>query len=160
MTHDELCIVAGKWMKRNKFRMPVITDQMTYHYNFKANSVTINNRLSYLSENPDVIGFNAMVTDSVIIEVKMSRPDFKRDGKKMFRANPQMGMGKFRYYCCPEGLIYADELPDNWGLLYYRDGKISESVTATEFEKVNRWAERYMMLYYLRFPKKYAENKI
>ena len=154
ITHDELCLVAGNWLKRHRNKL---RDFDNY---FKVHAVTVNNRLMNLPENPDVIGYDTMVQDSVIIEVKVSRQDFKKDYKKPFRANPQMGMGNYRYYCCPEGLIYADELPENWGLLYYADGKISVSVEPTNIPKINEWAEKYMLCYYLRFPKKYAENKI
>lgn len=67
-------------------------------------------------EEPDAIGFKGY-GDSTLVECKASRADFRADGKKWFRQNPAMGMGKRRYMLAPEGVISVDELPDGWGLL-------------------------------------------
>lgn len=68
------------------------------------------------SEFPDVIGFGCGT--STLIECKVSRADFYADAKKKFRGQPERGMGNYRYYCCPTGLIRKAELPLGWGLLY------------------------------------------
>lgn len=67
-------------------------------------------------EYPDVIGFQGHA--SYLIEVKISRSDFLCDKKKPFRKNPTRGMGTYRYYMCPPGLIKIEDLPEGWGLLY------------------------------------------
>ena len=72
-------------------------------------------------EFPDVIGFGSGT--STVVECKISRADFLADAKKSFRKYPEMGMGQFRYYCCPEGLINPEDLPQKWGLIYVKDGK-------------------------------------
>jgi hypothetical protein len=72
------------------------------------------------SEIPDVIGFDSW--QSIMIEVKVSRSDFLADKKKAHRAK---GMGNWRFYCCPQGLIKVDELPEKWGLIYVNEkGKV------------------------------------
>lgn len=53
------------------------------------------------------------------IEVKVTRSDFLKDKNKPFRKHPETGMGHYRFYCAPVGLISPDELPDGWGLLEY-----------------------------------------
>ncbi len=68
-------------------------------------------------EYPDVIGFGSG-GHSILIEVKTSRSDFLSDRKKSFRINPELGMGKWRFYCCPTDLVKQSELPTNWGLIY------------------------------------------
>lgn len=70
-------------------------------------------------EIPDAIGFRS--GETILIECKVNRADFLSDKKKRFRANPWMGMGKFRFYMCPKNLISVDELPDGWGLIYVND---------------------------------------
>lgn len=56
---------------------------------------------------------------SVLVESKVSRSDFLRDKHKPHRRQePGVGLGDFRYYICPEGLINIDDLPDRWGLLW------------------------------------------
>ncbi len=71
-------------------------------------------------EIPDVIGWKSGY--SILLECKMSRADFLADKKKYFREHPEKGMGNYRLYLCPEGLISPEELPKNWGLLYYQKG--------------------------------------
>ncbi len=71
---------------------------------------------SLSTETPDVIGFNHQHT--VLIEVKTLRSDFLADKKKIFRLYPEQGMGSFRLYLCPAGIINPDDVPDKWGLLW------------------------------------------
>lgn len=100
MTHSELVNIA-------------------YRYCLKNCSVGVAFRefKSITSEIADVIGFGAW-EHSVLIECKVSRSDFLSDKKKLFRKDPKLGMGKQRFYCCPEGLIKKEELPDGWGLIW------------------------------------------
>jgi hypothetical protein len=71
-------------------------------------------------EHPDAIGWRRSPLDggSILVEVKVSRPDFLADARKPHRAEPALGVGRYRYYLCPEGLIAPEELPPRWGLLY------------------------------------------
>lgn len=55
---------------------------------------------------------------SFMVEAKVSRSDFLADKKKAFRQKPAEGVGKFRYFACPVGLIKPEELPPRWGLIY------------------------------------------
>lgn len=55
---------------------------------------------------------------SVLVEVKVSRSDFLADAKKPHRNGEVLGMGTYRYYMCPEGIITLDDLPRGWGLLW------------------------------------------
>ena len=54
----------------------------------------------------------------------MSHNDFKRDEKKKQKLNPEFDLGAMKYYCCPNGIIKPEELPQDIGLLYEIDGKI------------------------------------
>lgn len=71
-------------------------------------------------ERVDVIGFRNQV--SCLIESKVSRSDFLADRKKPERNGIRVGVGLYRFYICPEGLLKPEDIPDNWGLLY-SDGK-------------------------------------
>src|SRR5690606_27391155 len=66
-------------------------------------------------EIPDVIGFRD--DGSFVLEAKTSRSDFLCDRKKPFRINPKEGLGDWRFYIAPEGLIKTNELPPMWGLI-------------------------------------------
>lgn len=79
-------------------------------------------KISFLDgECPDAIGFRVSTPEygggSTVIECKTSLSDFYADMKKTHR-NDNKGMGRFRYYMCPENLISLDKIPDKWGLLY------------------------------------------
>ncbi|ENI4488019.1 adenylosuccinate synthase [Vibrio fluvialis] len=75
----------------------------------------------------DAIGVKtAEGTETIVVEVKVSRSDFLADRRKPFRIDPPSGMGNYRYYLCPEGLITEDDLPPKWGLIYIGDrGKVT-----------------------------------
>lgn len=63
----------------------------------------------------DAILFNAY--GSFLVETKISRSDFLADSKKPHHQG-HGGVGRWRYYACPDGLIKPDELPQKWGLIY------------------------------------------
>lgn len=108
--HRELCLLAAKWLRRSKLTSP----SCPY---VAVELVTAS------QESPDVFGWNYWAT--VLIEVKVSRSDFLADAKKSFRQQPEEGVGAFRYYCSPEGLITKADLPDKWGLLWEKNGVIT-----------------------------------
>lgn len=97
-THKELVFIAYKWAKNNA-----------------SVGVVFRELYSIAGEIPDVIGFGAW--HSVLIECKASRADFLKDKKKPHRTLFK-GMGNWRFYCCPKGLIKVEELPAGWGLIY------------------------------------------
>lgn len=80
------------------------------------------------SEIPDAIGFRAGVSDegSILVEVKTSPADFFADRQKKFRELPERGLGLYRYYMAPAGMVAVDELPEKWGLIEIKGSKRPE----------------------------------
>ncbi len=70
------------------------------------------------SEVPDAIGWDNQKARSFLIECKTSRANFLSDAAKPFRKRPRRGMGNFRFYMVPTGLVRPEELPPKGGLLY------------------------------------------
>ncbi|WNA15554.1 hypothetical protein [Acinetobacter phage HFM1] len=109
MNHRELCEIGAKFLKR-----PESANGHGCHF-------TIIEAACY-GENPDVFGVRHGIhshgVGTFVLEAKTSRSDFLADRSKPHRINPELGMGKYRYYICPTGLIKPDELPDKWGLIY------------------------------------------
>lgn len=106
MTHNDLCLVAVRWLQR------------AYSAGGPACHVAVSEcRSGWSGEIPDAIGFRAAGFDdgSVVVECKTTRSDFLADRKKGHRISG--GMGNWRYFMAPTGLIRADELPAGWGLL-------------------------------------------
>lgn len=106
MSHADLCAVAVKWLKRaNSAGGP------------GCHVAVSECRSGWSGEVPDAIGFRASGFEdgSVVIECKTSRSDFLADQKKPHRSSG--GLGNWRYFMAPEGLIMPDELPPGWGLL-------------------------------------------
>lgn len=107
-THRELCNIAVKWLKLPHSRKgPGCTVAMS------------ETKGDFNGENPDAIGFRAGVHRecSVLIECKTSRADYLADAKKPHRIDPSSGMGMYRYFMAPEGILRAEELPTAWGLI-------------------------------------------
>lgn len=105
-SHADLTALAVKWLRRHQ----------------SANGHGCNISMSELKsgwtgEIPDAIGFKLLHphSESVVVEVKVSRSDFLADKAKPHRV--QGGMGTYRYFMAPEGMISPDELPAGWGLL-------------------------------------------
>ncbi len=112
LTHRQLCDLAVNWLKRPASR------------NGPGCQVAFSeSRGDWSGEMPDAIGFRAAVYRecSVLIEVKISRADFLNDRRKPHRLEPATGMGVYRYFMAPTGLIAVDELPERWGLIEVND---------------------------------------
>lgn len=139
MTHKWITEKASKWLKKHEQNI-IIPNCSTVVSELTSAVVT--------GEIPDVIGWCSWT--SVLLEVKTSRPDFLRDKKKKFKEQSDLGMGEFRYYICPEGLIDVVELPINWGLLYIAvDGGIS-IIQKADKQVSNLKCERTVLLSLIR----------
>ncbi len=140
MTHADLVKIAAKWL-RGKGCGVVLTELSTVAY-----------------ETPDAIGWRSGF--SILVECKVSRGDFLRDAKKFFRLYPDMGVGTYRFYMCPEGVIKKDDLPEGWGLVWVdANGKARQKVGPKGncwgackflFAEKNMNAEQHMLVSALR----------
>lgn len=108
LTHSALCALAVKWLQRSPSAggpgCTVAVSEVKTGWN---------------GEIPDAFGVRAAGFNdgSVVVEVKTSRADFLADRSKPHR-QPGKGIGNWRYFLCPEGLIQPDDLPAGWGLLW------------------------------------------
>jgi len=141
MTHADLVELGRKWMFK---RAPVVITEV------KA-----------CAEEPDVFGLYAKITKTIngrkeggfgnaLIECKASRADFLSDFKKSFRQNPEIGIGKLRYYLAPKGLISVNELPNGWGLLETSGKRIKIVKLSSEFIEYNHEREMTIIVSTLR----------
>jgi hypothetical protein len=103
MTHDDLVKLGHRYVKKLGF--PVVASELR----------TIGSR-----EQADVIGFR--LNCSILIEAKCSRSDFLADARKPERKLG--GLGVYRFFLCPTGLIQISDLPPRWGLLWVDEGKV------------------------------------
>lgn len=94
--HEQLCEKGVSWLKRNGFPVAAM------------NVWAVGSR-----ERVDCIGYRQQC--SAMIEVKVSRSDFLADRKKPERLAG--GVGTYRFYLTPAGLIAVNDLPEGWGLL-------------------------------------------
>lgn len=108
LTHKILCEIAVRWLRRP-------FSQLGPDCAIALSEV----KSGWAGEAPDAIGWRSKGDEfdgSVVVECKVSRSDFLADKKKPHRQSG--GIGNWRYYMCPEGLISPAELPEKWGLLY------------------------------------------
>jgi len=116
ITHRNLCLKAARYLRKKGIH--------SFH---KAQYSVC--ELERCGESPDAFGWGGSSTQ--LIEVKISRHDFLNDKKKFWRKNTDHGLGRYRSYLCPTGLINPKELPGRWGLLYIDEkGKIKQIVEA------------------------------
>ena len=102
-------------------------------------SIVVTEISSCCCEIPDVIGWSN--AQSILLEAKTSRQDFKRDFKKRFRLFPENGLGNLRMYIAPKDLIKIDELPDNWGLIEVDEKDRTKITKKPIAQKSNQTAE-------------------
>lgn len=118
MTHADLVKRAARWLK-GTMRCSVVICEM----------------VSLSREIPDAIGWTS--SKSILVECKTSRSDFFNDSKKSFRRHPEYGMGDYRFYMTPPGLVTVEELPERWGLLEARPKQVRVIMNCGGFQKVH-----------------------
>jgi hypothetical protein len=101
MTHAQLVEKAVRWLR---------------HYRC---GVVLSEQACASGEMPDAIGWKR-ASHSVLVECKVTRPDFLADRSKPFRLRPEQGVGSERFYLTPAGLVKPEEIPAGWGLLEVR----------------------------------------
>ena len=142
MTHDDLIKHARRWLLR-PFRR-----NDSWATNRGACSLVITDMTSASRETPDAIGWYG--GNSVLVECKASISDFKADQRKFFRRDPEYGVGDWRYYLTPKGLLQVGQLPDGWGLLEASDtGRIFVRRLSEKFT-VSIRDERHILLSLIR----------
>ncbi|MCL2311712.1 MAG: hypothetical protein FWC41_04380 [Firmicutes bacterium] len=95
--------------------------------------------LERYGESPDVFGFGGARTQ--LLEIKISHSDFLADKKKMWRINPENGLGELRSYLCMEGVISLKELPESWGLIYCNEKKEMTIIKEPNIQKSSSYQE-------------------
>lgn len=116
MTHEQLVLLARKWLVKARKCGIVITEKHAPH-----------------GESPDAIGWTGR--NSTLIECKASLADFRRDKDKWFRSSAP-GLGQQRFYMAEVGVIPVDELPEGWGLLEVR-GNVVRTVVEHKLNYYN-----------------------
>ena len=128
MTHPELVERVSHWLWH---RCPLVLTEY-----------------SHAREIPDVIGWRRR--SSYLVDCKISLSDFRADLNKSFRTNGK-GMGNYRYYACPTGILASQDLPIKWGLLYVYPTVIKIVKPASRWEEPEiEKAERELLVSALR----------
>jgi len=135
MTHKGLCDLAVKWLKRPNSA-----------HGHGCNFAAAEPGTGRLGEIPDAYGFRCCEWNggSVVVEVKVSRADFLADRKKPHRQ--AAGMGNWRYFLCPEGMIKVDDLPAGWGLLWVNKRGHIKVLTGAAASFAGRYDDMVMAL--------------
>lgn len=134
MTHEHLVRIGAKWL-RKKTEGNIIVPNC----NLVVTEMKVANKSGEIA---DIIGWCSFA--SIMIEVKVSRADFLQDSKKIFRKENCLGVGDFRYFLCPEGVIKEEDLNKGWGLLYCTDNKV-RIVRKADKQEPNLLSERTLL---------------
>lgn len=148
MTHDDLVERAAKWL-RSGVKVTCRRELVEPHkFARKIRcDVVMNHKTIVIGEEPDAFGWSA--STSILVECKCSRSDFRADFKKLFRKNPKMGVGQYRYYLTPKGLLRIDEIPQDWGLAEVC-GKVVRVKKLAYQQEFNQNRERHLLLHLIR----------
>jgi hypothetical protein len=117
VTHGELVDRAAKWLRGTLGCGVVLTE-----------------RFSVAVETPDAIGWK--YGESHLVECKVSRADFHADAKKPWR-QPGMGMGCYRWYLTPVGLLTPQDIPAEWGWIEAAPRRCAVRQQATRRDRVD-----------------------
>lgn len=131
VSHSALVSIAATWLQKN-------------------HAVVVTEITSSIPEQPDAIGWKGSGGTSTLIECKVSRADFMADRDKIFRKNPEHGMGFRRYFLTVPGIVSVEELPPKWGLLELTGGKVRVRKEAERFPGANFRHEVCIMISALR----------
>jgi hypothetical protein len=125
--HADLVAVAERWLRKAERCGVVLTE---------CDGTT--------AEIPDAIGWKCWGNVSILVECKVSRPDFLADRRKPFRQVGGLGVGRFRYYLAPGGLLKPADLPPGWGWLEWTGSRVMRRRKAIRREN-NLFAENTML---------------
>lgn len=125
--HSQLVRAAAAWLSARQ-RCTVVATEMA----------------SACGETPDAIGWKGHV--STLVECKASRQDFRADREKWFRQAVAKGLGQYRYFLAPKGLLKLSDLPPKWGLLEFESGRAFTTYTPHAFDRSERNLEGELLL--------------
>ena len=131
-SHDELVARAARWLRDSRDCRIVLTE-------VGVCGVDTGHEI------PDAIGWRSP-GNSILIECKASRADFRADQQKEPRRKPWRGMGRERWYLTPPGLIQPAEIPQGWGLLWCYPRILRRKVISSSWE-FNRFAEQWLLFW-------------
>jgi hypothetical protein len=147
ITHDLLILRARYWLENTAGAKVVLTEFVGGAVGGSRRSRRSNREI------PDAIGWLRSGV-SLLIECKASRGDFLSDAVKPSRRSGKVGvpgspaptapepeikpprktegLGAYRFYLTPSGLLRSDELPEGWGLLELRSSPRTEGAGSSE----------------------------
>ena len=141
--HHELCNAAGKWLRRSAV---YFEDEDYFRGPRKVScGVVLTELVTSIAETPDAIGWFCGGRYSILVEAKVSRSDFLADRRKRFRKRPELGVGQWRYYLAPVGMLSVDELPEKWGLLVSDGRRIAIAKVAMRQPQYHTENEKWML---------------
>lgn len=129
-THDDLVLIAYNWLL-NSANCGIAFKEL---------------RTASSTEIADAIGFQSGGV-SFLVECKVSRNDFFKDKEKKFRQTPAKGMGTYRYYLTPAGIVLPHDLPANWGLIWVNEKGKARKIHYPIIEAVNDSGNKYRSHY-------------
>ena len=103
---------------------------------FLKDIALIEYKCTVMSEEPDVLVYDSYAR-TTLYEIKMSRADYWKDWEKPHRIYKRKSIHKdleiidtlycsieeCRYYVCPADIIQLEDLPEGWGLIWYKNNK-------------------------------------
>jgi len=144
LTHSDLVQRAERWLRRSVVIDSRWLDGVKSRYRHRC-SVVATELVTSAYETADAIGWMHAGKTTVLVECKASRDDFMADKRKLFRRHPERGVGRWRFYMTPQGLLSVDEIPWGWGLLEVDGRSVNVLRIGEDFRERNTHAELAML---------------
>lgn len=134
MTHKQLVDRAKRWLLGHNGGCTIAVGEL----------------VTSAGEIPDAIGFMVGGGISVLLECKISRADYLKDKNKIYRLQKEYGMGNFRYFFTPKGLLPLEDIPEKWGLLELSEHDMVRIIKKAEYQEANKKHEITLLTSFIR----------
>lgn len=138
LTHDDVVLLASKWLRRS--------NPIGKHY---ATNIVTELAFLYSEKEPDVWGLNVIGGYTVHIECKATRSDLLKDLKRIREWDLSLEWaGHFKYLAVAEDIWKdKDQVPPGWGLLLVKGKQVREVLKAsTNFGIVEKVRQQDMKI--------------
>lgn len=100
---------GSKWLKNHPKSVPIPSCDVV---------VTNLTNFTSMGEKPDVIGWCSWRSGGIVLDVVLSKEDLVIESSRWYRKVPSFGVGELRFFLCPENVLGAEDVLEDWGLLW------------------------------------------
>lgn len=146
MTHAELCLKTAKRfvdkMALYEYKAQICAEEpdvLVYGFTHTVLYEIKMSRSDYLADRKKECRKKYETNIGFVLKNAKTAPEVKRAYFRITQWHPELflkqspHLGNYRYFVCEHGLINPDELPEGWGLYWFKGGKFYEKKGSAKF---------------------------